>query len=115
MLSCSKVWEYYLEVCCDNDSFFGMTWPHLRSLLNNVEMTKTYILNPLAPEFIPKSISFPGQQGQPVYLPHPPGPGPPSSQGWAHHPAYRGNQPHVRNTVLVIIKLTKIAVVLRFL
>ena len=63
----SKVWEYYLEVCNDNNSFFGMTWPHLRSLLNNVEMTKTYNLNPLAPEFIPKSI-YPGQQGQPVFM-----------------------------------------------
>ena len=61
----SKVWEYYLEVCNDHNSFFGMTWPHLKSLLNNVEMTKTYILNPLAPEFIPKSI-YP--HGQPVFM-----------------------------------------------
>ncbi|WAQ96244.1 HELZ-like protein [Mya arenaria] len=80
-----KVWEYYLEVCNDNNSFFGMTGPHLRSLLNNVEMTKTYNLNPLAPEFIPKAV-YPGQQGQPVFMaPHA------AQVGWAGGTnAYRG-------------------------
>ena len=78
-------------MCNDHNSFFGMTWPHLKSLLNNVEMTKTYILNPLAPEFIPKSFPHgqpvfmsPGQlQGAPgLYHPHPRamGPGGPYQQ-----------------------------------
>lgn len=91
---CSKVWEYYIEVCSDNNSFFGMTEPHLRSLLNNAEMTKTYILNPLAPEFIPKAV-FPGQQGQPVFMAHP---GPMSQVlGWPPNPsaAYRGPHPQM--------------------
>lgn len=90
----SKVWEYYLEVCNDNNSFFGMTWPHLRSLLNNAEMTKTYILNPLAPEFIPKTV-YSGAQGQHVYMPN---------QGGTHPAAipptwpqgYRGPHPQVQ-------------------
>lgn len=71
-----------------------MTWPHLRSLLNNAEMTKTYILNPLAPEFIPKAV-YPGQQGQPVFMSHPGQM--PTAVGWPqHHPAaYRGPQPQV--------------------
>ena len=79
----SKVWEYFLEVCNDHDSFFGMTWHHLKSLLNNVEMTKTYILNPLAPEFIPKSI-YP--HGQPVFM----SPGHPQSAApGPYHPGAR--------------------------
>ncbi|KAL5018495.1 hypothetical protein ScPMuIL_004217 [Solemya velum] len=50
---CRKVWEHYLEVCNKNDSFHGMTWSQLKSQLNSAEMRKTYVLNPLAPEFVP--------------------------------------------------------------
>ncbi|KAK3583585.1 hypothetical protein CHS0354_039403 [Potamilus streckersoni] len=64
---CSKVWDYYLEVCNDHGSFFGMTWNHLRSLMNNAEMTKSYILNPHAPEFVPTSVLNPNHHGQPIY------------------------------------------------
>ena len=81
----SKVWEYFLEVCNDHNSFFGMTWPHLKSLLNNVEMTKTYILNPLAPEFIPKSYPH----GQPVFMT----PGHPQMAPGMYHPGPRSMGP----------------------
>ena len=80
-------------MCNDNGSFFGMTWPHLRSLLNNAEMTKTYILNPLAPEFIPKT-GYPSVQGQPVYMPSPNA----AQQGAIPHAwpqGYRGQHPQV--------------------
>ena len=51
-----KLWERFLELCCENGSFYGMTWSHLRSQLDGVELRKTYILNPLAPEFVPNRL-----------------------------------------------------------
>lgn len=105
MFGYSKVWEYYLEVCNDNDSFFGMTWPHLRSLLNNAEMTKTYILNPLAPEFIPKAV-YPGAQGQSVYMPNPTGSHPAAAPHGPWPPAgYRGHPPQVKFKVNVSLSV----------
>ncbi|ESO87147.1 hypothetical protein LOTGIDRAFT_106967, partial [Lottia gigantea] len=53
---CRKVWEYFLEICNQHSSFYGMTWSTLRAQLEGVEMTKTYTLNPLAPEFIPNRL-----------------------------------------------------------
>ncbi|XP_076449410.1 putative helicase with zinc finger domain [Babylonia areolata] len=50
---CRKVWEYFLEICHQNDSLFGITWTQLRSSLDRVEVAKSYVLNPLAPEFVP--------------------------------------------------------------
>ena len=83
-----------------------MTEPHLRSLLNNAEMTKTYILNPLAPEFIPKA-AYPGQQGQPVFISHTGQIGP--AVGWpANHPAaYRGPHPQVSFSIFSLSVLKK--------
>ncbi|XP_052786949.1 uncharacterized protein LOC128222124 isoform X1 [Mya arenaria] len=52
---CSKVWEYYLEICNDHGSFFGLTWKHFKSLLENTEVEETYRLNPLAKEFVPRT------------------------------------------------------------
>ena len=49
-----KVWERFIEICNQNKSLFGITWSHLRSQLDGVELKKTYVLNPLAPEFIPR-------------------------------------------------------------
>ena len=59
-----KLWERFLELCCENGSFYGMTWSHLRSQLDGVELRKTYILNPLAPEFVPRGLR---PDLQPVY------------------------------------------------
>jgi len=56
-------------------------------------MTKTYILNPLAPEFIPKT-GYPSVQGQPVYMPSPNA----AQQGAIPHAwpqGYRGQHPQV--------------------
>ena len=36
----------------------GLTWSALRAMLDNVEMKKAYVLNPLAPEFVPKSKRY---------------------------------------------------------
>lgn len=51
---CRKVWERFIEICNQNKSLFGITWQKLKSLLDGVELRKTYVLNPLAPEFVPR-------------------------------------------------------------
>lgn len=53
---CRKVWERFIETCHQNKSLFGITWQSLKSQLDGVELRKTYVLNPLAPEFIPRSL-----------------------------------------------------------
>ncbi|XP_055529882.1 probable helicase with zinc finger domain isoform X2 [Wyeomyia smithii] len=53
---CRKVWERFIEICYQNKSLFGITWSLLRSQLDGVELKKTYVLNPLAPEFIPRAL-----------------------------------------------------------
>lgn len=51
---CRKIWENFIEICCKNNSFYGLTWQDLKSLLLAVELKKKYKLNPLAPEFVPR-------------------------------------------------------------
>lgn len=53
---CRKVWERFIEICHQNKSLFGITWSYLRSQLDGVELKRSYVLNPLAPEFIPRSL-----------------------------------------------------------
>lgn len=53
---CSKVWERFIEICHQNKSLFGITWQMLKSQLDGVELRKTYVLNPLAPEFVPRAL-----------------------------------------------------------
>ncbi|XP_037940519.1 probable helicase with zinc finger domain [Teleopsis dalmanni] len=53
---CRKVWERFIEICDENKSLFGITWSYLRSQLDGVELKRGYVLNPLAPEFIPRSM-----------------------------------------------------------
>lgn len=77
---CRKVWERFIEICNQNKSLFGITWSLLRSQLDGVELKKTFQLNPLAKEFVPRAmqaetylrdqqIAMHNQQQQPVY-PH---------------------------------------------
>lgn len=51
-----KVWERFIEICNLNNSLHGIKWSYLRSLLDGVELKKTYTLNPLAPEFVPRTL-----------------------------------------------------------
>lgn len=53
---CRKIWERFIEICHQNKSLFGITWSLLRSQLDGVELKKTYVLNPNAPEFIPRAL-----------------------------------------------------------
>eukprot|EP00095_Tigriopus_kingsejongensis_P007852 maker-scaffold62_size438377-snap-gene-2.15 protein:Tk07852 transcript:maker-scaffold62_size438377-snap-gene-2.15-mRNA-1 annotation:"helicase with zinc finger protein domain" len=50
---CRKLWEKFLEISSQNQSLMGMKWFELRGMLDRVELKKTYVLNPFAPEFIP--------------------------------------------------------------
>lgn len=51
---CRKLWEKFLEISSQHDSLLGMKWLELRGMLDRVELKKTYVLNPFAPEFIPR-------------------------------------------------------------
>lgn len=53
---CRKVWERFIETCHQNKSLFGITWQTLKLQLDGVELRKTYVLNPLAPEFVPRAL-----------------------------------------------------------
>lgn len=53
---CRKIWEYFLEICHLNDSLHGISWVPLREQLDRAELTKSFVLNPLAPEFVPSRI-----------------------------------------------------------
>lgn len=53
---CRKVWERFIEICDEHKSLFGLTWSNLRSQLDGVEMKRGYVLNPLAPEFVPRAL-----------------------------------------------------------
>lgn len=48
-----KLWEKFILTCHKEDSLFGITWDSLRSQLDSMELKKNFILNPLAPEFVP--------------------------------------------------------------
>lgn len=53
---CRKVWERFIEICHQNKSLYGITWTLLKNQLDGVELRKVYVLNPLAPEFIPRAL-----------------------------------------------------------
>ncbi|RZF36020.1 hypothetical protein LSTR_LSTR005836 [Laodelphax striatellus] len=53
---CRKVWERFIDICNTNNSLHGIKWSYLKSLLDGVELKKTYTLNPLAPEFVPRQM-----------------------------------------------------------
>ncbi|XP_012946925.1 probable helicase with zinc finger domain [Aplysia californica] len=61
---CRKIWEYFLEICHDNDSLHGISWVPLREQLDRAELTKSFVLNPLAPEFVPNRQYHSSHAGQ---------------------------------------------------
>jgi len=50
---CRRLWEKFAEEASKHGSLFGLNWLALRSMLECVELRKTYVLNPLANEFVP--------------------------------------------------------------
>lgn len=51
---CAKIWERFVQTCDENGSFFGSTFAHLKLQLDGLELKKEYVLNPLAPVFVPR-------------------------------------------------------------
>lgn len=45
-----------METCNEHKSFFGLKFSVLKAQLNSAELRKTYVLNPLAPEFVPNRL-----------------------------------------------------------
>ncbi|XP_054986326.1 probable helicase with zinc finger domain isoform X2 [Sorex araneus] len=53
---CRKFWERFIALCHENNSLHGITFEQIRAQLEALELKKTYVLNPLAPEFIPRAL-----------------------------------------------------------
>ncbi|XP_043941030.1 probable helicase with zinc finger domain [Protopterus annectens] len=53
---CRKFWERFIAICHDNESLHGITFEQIKAQLEALELKKTYVLNPLAPEFIPRAL-----------------------------------------------------------
>uniref|UniRef100_H3ARD5 Probable helicase with zinc finger domain n=1 Tax=Latimeria chalumnae TaxID=7897 RepID=H3ARD5_LATCH len=53
---CRKFWERFITICHENQSLHGITFEQIKAQLEALELKKTYVLNPLAPEFIPRAL-----------------------------------------------------------
>uniref|UniRef100_A0A8C5HEK9 Probable helicase with zinc finger domain n=1 Tax=Gouania willdenowi TaxID=441366 RepID=A0A8C5HEK9_GOUWI len=62
---CRKFWEHFISICHENTSLHGITFEQIKAQLEALELKKTYVLNPLAPEFIPRALRPPQQQQSP--------------------------------------------------
>uniref|UniRef100_A0A8C6U683 Probable helicase with zinc finger domain n=1 Tax=Neogobius melanostomus TaxID=47308 RepID=A0A8C6U683_9GOBI len=67
---CRKFWEHFVSICHQNCSLHGITFEQIKAQLEALELKKTYVLNPLAPEFIPRALRpmqghHPSQQSPP--------------------------------------------------
>ncbi|ERE69214.1 putative helicase with zinc finger domain protein [Cricetulus griseus] len=51
-----KFWERFIALCHENHSLHGITFEQIKAQLEALELKKTYVLNPLAPEFIPRAL-----------------------------------------------------------
>ncbi|XP_053631191.1 probable helicase with zinc finger domain isoform X3 [Cherax quadricarinatus] len=69
---CRKLWERFLQLCSEAGSLYGISWSALRAQLDGVELKKTYVLNPLAPEFIPRYLYYSPLPPLPVVSAMPP-------------------------------------------
>ncbi|MEQ2306821.1 hypothetical protein AMECASPLE_012169, partial [Ameca splendens] len=74
---CRKFWEHFISICHENSSLHGITFEQIKGQLEALELKKTYVLNPLAPEFIPRALRpLQGHQSSsqglhPHHHPHP--------------------------------------------
>ncbi|KAA0705294.1 Zinc finger domain [Triplophysa tibetana] len=60
---CRKFWETFISICHENQSLHGITFEQIKIQLEALELKKTYVLNPLAPEFIPRALRSHHLQG----------------------------------------------------
>lgn len=72
-----KFWEHFISICHENSSLHGITFEQIKAQLEALELKKTYVLNPLAPEFVPRALRpLQGHQSSsqglhPHHHPHP--------------------------------------------
>ncbi|XP_066546021.1 probable helicase with zinc finger domain [Amia ocellicauda] len=59
MGKCRRVWERYLALCHKRDSLHGATLPEILAQIDSLETSRSCMLNPLAPEFVPLSRRLP--------------------------------------------------------
>ena len=73
---CRKLWGKFIETCLEHDSAFGLTKRVFNAMLSQIDLKKTYFLNPYAKEFVPSSrdkfLSFLTPQQQKMAAPGPP-------------------------------------------
>lgn len=98
-----KFWEHFVSICHENSSLHGITFEQIKAQLEALELKKTYVLNPLAPEFIPRALRplqghHSSSQGlHPHHHPHPQHAQPPSSkQGPQQQQQQQQSPPKVR-------------------
>uniref|UniRef100_A0A9J8AM03 Probable helicase with zinc finger domain n=2 Tax=Cyprinus carpio TaxID=7962 RepID=A0A9J8AM03_CYPCA len=60
---CRKFWETFISICHENHSLHGISFEQIKIQLEALELKKTYVLNPLAPEFIPRALRSQHPQG----------------------------------------------------
>ncbi|CAG5131356.1 unnamed protein product [Candidula unifasciata] len=87
---CRKIWEYFLEICDNNDSLHGISWNPLKEQLDRAELTKSFVLNPLAPEFVPNRVYHTAHIQQPDHGFIYPGV---HTGGWPGYPSMFSGQP----------------------
>ncbi|KAL4624480.1 putative helicase with zinc finger domain isoform X3 [Arapaima gigas] len=55
MGKCRRIWQHFLSLCASQGGLCGATLPELLEQMDTVEMSHGCILNPLAPEFVPRT------------------------------------------------------------
>ncbi|KAJ8264102.1 hypothetical protein GJAV_G00145180 [Gymnothorax javanicus] len=94
---CRKFWERFISICHENSSLHGITFQQIKAQLEALELKKTYVLNPLAPEFIPRALRphhHPQGFSKPQQQSPPKGKGQHASQQAEHFPAEGFVQPN---------------------
>ncbi len=54
---CRKLWERFINTCLEHKSAKGLSKQVFHAMLTQVDLKKTYFLNPFAKEFVPKARS----------------------------------------------------------
>ncbi|XP_033886349.3 probable helicase with zinc finger domain [Acipenser ruthenus] len=56
---CRKIWERIILLCHERGSLHGVALHEIHTQLDNLELSRSCVLNPLAPEFIPRTLLHP--------------------------------------------------------
>ncbi|RXM31972.1 putative helicase with zinc finger domain [Acipenser ruthenus] len=56
---CRKIWEQFISLCHERSNLHGVAMHEIHTQLDNLELSRSCVLNPLAPEFIPQTLLHP--------------------------------------------------------